>query len=64
MVALSWKTSAIIANVASKPLVGTVNVVKVEVAIAAVPGVGDAGEDVIKEVVDQDIKVSILRSTA
>ena len=49
---LSWKTSATIANIEYQPLVGTVDVVKVEVAIAAVPGVGDAGEDAIKEVVD------------
>ena len=47
---LSWKTSTTIANVASQPLVGTVDVVEVGVAIAAVPEVGDAGEDVIKEV--------------
>ena len=38
--------------------------VEVEVAIASVPEVGDAGEDSIKEVVDQDTKVSSRRSTA
>ena len=50
--ALSWKTSATIANAASQPLVGTVDVAEVEVAIATVPEAGDAGEDAIKEVVD------------
>ena len=49
---LSWKTSTTIANIASQPLVGTVDVAEVEVAIAAVPEAGDAGEDAIKEVVD------------
>ena len=63
-VALSWKTSATIANVASQPLVGTVDVAEVEVAIAAVSEAGDAGEDAIKEVVDQDTKVSSRRSTS
>ena len=50
--ALSWKTSATIANVASQTLVGTVDVIKVEVDIAAVHEVGDAGDNAIKEVVD------------
>ena len=50
--AISWKTSATIANVAYKPLVGTVDVAEVEVAIEAVPEAGDAGGDAIKEVVD------------
>ena len=69
-VAISWKTSATIANVISQPLVGTVGVVEVaiagvvEVAIAAVPEVGDAGEDAIKEVVDKDTKVSSRQSTS
>ena len=51
-VALSWKTSATIANVAFQTLVGTVDVAKFEVAIAAVLEAGDAGEDATKEVVD------------
>ena len=62
--ALSWKTSATISNVASQPLVGTVDVVEVEIAIAAVPEEGGAGEDAIKEVVDQYTKVSSRISTA
>ena len=49
MVVLVFQLSTIV-NVASQPLVGTVDVVEVGVAIAAVPEVGDAGEDVIKEV--------------
>ena len=64
MVALSWKIRATIANVTSKPLVETVDVVEVEVDIAAVPEVGDAGEDAIKEVVDEDTKVRSWISTA
>ena len=63
-VALSWKTSATISNVASQPLVGTVDVVEVEVTIASVPKLGDAGEDAIKEVVVQETKVSSRISTA
>ena len=60
----SDNTSATIANVESQPLVETVDVVEVEVAILAVPEVEDAEEDVIKEVVNQDNKVSIWISTA
>ena len=50
--ALSWKTSANIANVASQPLAGTVDVAEVEAAIAAVHEAGDVGGRAIKEVVD------------
>ena len=49
---LSWKNSATIGNVASQPLVGTMDMDEAEVAIAVVPEVGGAGEDEIKEVVD------------
>ena len=63
-VAIIWKTSATIENVASQPLAGTVDVVGVEVAIAVVPEEGNAGEDAIKEVVDKDIKLRGRRSTA
>ena len=52
MVALSWKTSATIENVASQPLVWTVDLVEIEVAIVAVTKVRDTGEDAIKELVD------------
>ena len=62
--ALSWKTSGTISNFASQPFVGTVDVVEVKVAISAVPEVGDAGEDFIKEVVDQYTEVISRRSTA
>ena len=41
--ALSWKTSATIANVASQPLARTVDVDEFEAAIAAVHKAGDAG---------------------
>ena len=41
--ALSWKTSAIIASVASQPLAGTVDVDTVEGAIAAMHEVGGVG---------------------
>ena len=50
--ALNWKTSATIANVAYQPLAGTVDVVKVEAAMAAVHEVGGVVADAIKEVVD------------
>ena len=50
--ALSWKTSATIANVAYQPLAGTVDVAEVEAAIAAVHKAGDVARDAIKEVVD------------
>ena len=50
--ALSWKTSVTIENVASLPLAGTIDVSKFEAAIATVHEAGDVGEDVIKEVVD------------
>ena len=49
---LSWKTSATIANVASQLLAGTVDVAKVEAAIADVHEAGDVMGDAIKEVVD------------
>ena len=52
MVALSWKTSATIAKVASQPLVGTVDMAEVEAAIAAMHEAGDVGGDAIKEVVE------------
>ena len=51
-VALSWKTSATIANVAYQPLAGTVDVAEVEAAIAAVHEAGVVGRDNLKEVVD------------
>ena len=50
--ALSWKTSATIANVAYQLLEETVDVVNVEAAIAAVHESGDVAGDAIKEVVD------------
>ena len=50
--ALSWKTSATIANVTSQILAGTVDVAKVEAAIAAVHEAGDVAGGAIKEVVD------------
>ena len=50
--ALSWKTSATIANVAYQILAGTVDVDEVEAAIAAVHEAGDVVGDAIKEVVD------------
>ena len=49
---LSPKTSAIIANVASQPLEGIVDVDEFEAAIAAVHEAGDVGWGAIKEVVD------------
>ena len=52
MVALSWKTIATIANVASQPLAVTVDMSEVNAAIAAVHEAGDVGEDAIREVVD------------
>ena len=61
--ALSWKTSAIITNIASQPLSGTVDVAEVESAIAAVHEAGDVGGNSIKEVVEYDTKVSKRRST-
>ena len=45
--ALSWKTSATIANVASQPLAGTVDVAEVKADIAAVHEVGDVEGDAI-----------------
>ena len=62
--ALSCKTSTTIANVASKLLLETVDVEKVEAAIAAVHEAGDVAGDAIKELVDWDTKVSKQRSTA
>ena len=50
--ALSWKTSATIANVASQLLEGTVDVAKVEATIAAAHEADAVGGDAIKEVVD------------
>ena len=50
--ALSWKTSAAIANVASRLLEGTVDVSEVKADIAAVHKAGDVVGDAIKEVVD------------
>ena len=50
--ALSWKTSATIANVASHILAGMLDVAKVEADIAAVHEAGDVEGDAIKEVVD------------
>ena len=50
--ALSWKTSATIANIVSQPLAGTVDVAEVKAAIAAVYEAGEVGGDEIKEVVD------------
>ena len=50
--ALSWKTSATIANVAYQILTGTVGVAEVEAAIAAVHEEGNVVGDAIKEVVD------------
>ena len=52
MVALIWKTSATIANVASQILAGTVDVARVEAAIADVHEAWDVVGDAIKEVVD------------
>ena len=46
--ALSWKTSATIANVASQLLAGTVYVTKVKATIAAVHEAGDVAGDAIK----------------
>ena len=62
--ALSWKTSATIANVASQLLVGTVDVAEVKAAIEAVHEAGDVGGDAITEVVDYNTKVSKHRPTA
>ena len=50
--ALSWTTSATITNIASQILAETVDVAKVEAAIAAVHKAGDVTGDAIKEVVD------------
>ena len=62
--ALSCKTSATIANVASQILAGTVDVSEVEADVEAVHEAGDVAGDAIKEVVDWDTKVSKRRSTA
>ena len=64
MVALNWKISAIIVNVAFQPLVGTADVVKVKVAIVAAAGAGVAEEDVIRTVVDEDTRVRNQKSMA
>ena len=50
-VALSWKTSATIANVASRPLASTVDVAKIKAAIAAMHEARDKEGGAIKEVV-------------
>ena len=49
---LSWKTSATIANFASQPLAGTVDVAEFEAAIEAMHEAGSVGRDAIKEVVE------------
>ena len=50
--ALSWKTSATIANVSYQTLAVTVDVAEVEAAIMAVHEAGEVEGDAIKEVVD------------
>ena len=50
--ALSWKTSATIANVAYQILAGTVDVAEAKAAIAAVHKAGDVVGDANKEVVE------------
>ena len=50
--ALSWKTSATIANIASQILAGAVGMAEVKATIAALHEAGDVEGDVIKEVVD------------